>query len=462
MESITTWKRTCYALAGLTVLQFIFLLNNGLGRPSVPGLDTACELLTERFREVSQQTAHQTDIAPQVQSKAEQLLPWDQLPRGADGEIVDNLSEAQCDFAFPDLYKDIDRAKDYWKQRGHSISSNDTNINWNDLGVKNTDGQIWRGLIRLLIHDNQIRVLQGVDAFGGYRPRSKQALFLLHRAVESATAAGQKLPTIELAMSMPDITDMPSKNGTRTVWAFNRRIRDPGHQRHWLLPNFDLWGQGNSSYQDSKLSARAHDAPFRSKIPKIVWRGSAWVNMDIRQKMINIGGDNDWADMKKLDGDHNENSLPVGEWCRYAMTVHTEGVSYSGRMKWLTNCNSLIFFHEREWDMYYYHLLEASGPNQNYVAVKRDWSDLEEKVLYYLDHPEEAERIIANNMATFRDRYLTRAATSCYTRKLIQGYAEVSFQPATQRPASERTSALRGVPYEAFMMNVGDIGDENS
>lgn len=461
MESVTNWKRTCYVLAGLTILQLVFLLSSGLGKTSAPGLNTACELLTERFREITQKPGQQADIVPPVHSKAESLLPWDQLPRGTDGEIVDNLSETQCDFAFPDLYKEIDRATSYWRERGHTISGNDTSIAWNDLGV-NTDGKRFSGLMRLLIHDNQVRVLEGVDAFGGYQPRSKQTLFLLHRAIESATAAGEKLPTIEVALTMADITDMPMKNGTHTVWTWNRRLKDPDHERHWMIPNFDLWGSGNTSYRDTKVAARSHDAPFRNKIPKIVWRGSAWVNMDIRQKMIDVAGSKSWADIRKLDGGHTENLLHVDDFCKYAMTVHTEGVSYSGRLKWLTDCNSLMFFHERDWDMYYYHLLEASGPNQNYVAVKRDWSDLEEKVLYYLDHPEEAERIIANNVATFRDRYLSRAATSCYTRRLIKGYAEVSFKPETQRPAWERTNTLRGVPYEAFMMNVGDIGNSQS
>lgn len=112
--------------------------------------------------------------------------------------------------------------------------------------------------------------------------------------------------------------------------------------------------------------------------------------------------------------------------------------------------------------MYFYHLLEATGPNQNYVAVKRDWSDLEEKVKYYLDHPEEAERIIANSLATFRDRYLTRAADSCYTRKLIRGYANVSFTPDIHRPGTEGSRMLRGDAFEMFMQNPHDIGDASS
>lgn len=70
-----------------------------------------------------------------------------------------------------------------------------------------------------------------------------------------------------------------------------------------------------------------------------------------------------------------------------------------------------------------------SGPEQNYVLVKKDFSDLDEKMKKYLADPELSAKIAQNNVKTFRDRYLTPAAQACYWRKLIYGYGEVSWRP---------------------------------
>lgn len=71
-----------------------------------------------------------------------------------------------------------------------------------------------------------------------------------------------------------------------------------------------------------------------------------------------------------------------------------------------------------------------SGPEQNYVLVKSDYSDLKEKMEFYISHPREAERIADNNVRIFRDRYLTPAASACYWRRLVERWAMVSFEPA--------------------------------
>ncbi|EME46899.1 hypothetical protein DOTSEDRAFT_33423 [Dothistroma septosporum NZE10] len=105
------------------------------------------------------------------------------------------------------------------------------------------------------------------------------------------------------------------------------------------------------------------------------------------------------------------------------------------------------------------HLLQKDGPNQNFVQVKRDWSDLEQKVRYYFDHPHEAERIISNAIKTFREKALTRAAISCYVRRLIHGYASVASDPVVYKPAKfdGRAKYTRGVGFEQFMDNLNNL-----
>lgn len=128
------------------------------------------------------------------------------------------------------------------------------------------------------------------------------------------------------------------------------------------------------------------------------------------------------------------NYVSIEDHCKYATLLQPEGESYSGRLKYLQNCRSLIFIHGPQWIQHFEYLLSEEGEKQNYVEVERDFSDLDEKVNYYLEHPDEADRIIENSVRTFRDRYTIPAATSCYWRRSIKGYAEVSEPPVFYTP----------------------------
>lgn len=107
--------------------------------------------------------------------------------------------------------------------------------------------------------------------------------------------------------------------------------------------------------------------------------------------------------------------------------------------------------HKRTWIESHHSLLVAEGPNQNFVEVEEDFSDLEEKVVGLLADPARAEQISLNGVHTFRDRYLTPAAQACYWRELIKGWAGVSFAPAAWEDNGEDERRIRGVPFETFV-----------
>ena len=138
------------------------------------------------------------------------------------------------------------------------------------------------------------------------------------------------------------------------------------------------------------------------------------------------------------------------------------GISYSGRLKYLLNCHSVSVIHRLEWTENYHHLLVAEGPNQNYVQVERNFSDLSEKIERLLEQPQEIERIANNSVATFRDRYLTPAAQACYWRRLFWSWRSVSFEPQLHNEVetiNDEESNLtrtkvqwRGEPYQTYLM----------
>lgn len=105
--------------------------------------------------------------------------------------------------------------------------------------------------------------------------------------------------------------------------------------------------------------------------------------------------------------------------------------------------------HQLQYIQHHHYLLVSSGPEQNYVEVERDFSDLPKRMDELLKNPDKAERIANNSVKTFRERYLTPAAEACYWRALWEGWAEVS---ANVTRDVERPPVDRGLRYESFVL----------
>ncbi|CAK1364160.1 unnamed protein product [Cercospora beticola] len=419
-----SWKRLSYFLSVLVVAQ-CFLLYNSIARSdsSAEKWDTSAPVQTTQ---AESNTALSPATLPHFEWKDEKSPAEQHFDDG----YRDALSVEQCDIAFPDLYYEIDRATKYFRDLKHKITPEDT---WDNP----------MGSIRFLIHRNELRIINSTKAYMqmGGAERAHALTNMLHRAVESATAGGEMLPTVEFTVSLPDFLDLPTDSDTTTTWAWTRVKKENADEnrrkfgeRLFLMPNFDMYSLGDrkvGAYHDARFRASQYDSPLEDKIPQAVWRGSRWVNPEIRDALLNITRNATWAAVEQIDWMSltHEHQLTVDQFCAYRYAIHTEGISYSGRLSFLLNCDSLPIVHDLVWTTHYYHLLVPSGPKQNYIPAKRDWSDLEEKVQYYIDHPDEADLIRKNSINTFRGKYLTRAATSCYFRKLIREYAKISFTP---------------------------------
>lgn len=205
--------------------------------------------------------------------------------------------------------------------------------------------------------------------------------------------------------------------------------------------------------------AKAHDKPYVDKIPKAAWRGVRWTNEPIRGNLLDKTHGKDWADVKEMEWKNKTNFMRMEDLCRYAFVVHTEGRSWSGRLKYILNCNSVPVIHKLDWMAHLYHLLIPDGPDQNYLPVERDFSDLERKVTHLLDHPDEAQRIADNAVKMFRSRYTTMAAESCYWRRMVKGWSEVAFEPEIYETRTVEVGGevieervVRGRTYEGIVL----------
>lgn len=263
----------------------------------------------------------------------------------------------------------------------------------------------------------------------------------------------QSIPNIEFIISIEDFTTAPDT----PMWAYDRR---PDQNNTWLMPDvgfYDWPGPGIGTYFEVRKRMKDIEElypTFHDKAPKLFWRGAITpaVAPELRQHLVDQAADQAWADIKVVDwheSDAKSNRVPIEEHCKYQYLVNTEGRAWSGRLKFLQNCHSVTVAHKLAWILPYEYLMVPDGPKQNFIEVKRDFSDLKEKMDYFITHPEEAQRIANNSVATFRDRYLTPAAEACYWRKLIYGYAEVSYKPRFYDGEGAKRK-WRGVPFDSY------------
>ncbi|KAF2097380.1 hypothetical protein NA57DRAFT_57970 [Rhizodiscina lignyota] len=373
----------------------------------------------------------------------------------AAGNYADDysLNSQRCAATFPDLFKEIKRASAYWKQLKISIS--DLDNSWASEGV-----------VRALIFDGRLYILETKFSGAGYNiHRSLAILSSIHRAIGSST---DPIPNVEFSFSVSDIADSEHKGSGRPIWTFSRRAED---EHQWLMPDFGFWSWGLDlvgEYTQIRNQISQSENTFSDKLSKAVWRGTE--NSQVRKDLIKVTKPfrQTWADIQsitwsgriKLSSNSKLKALSIPEHCNWKFLIHTEGVSYSGRGKYLLNCHSVFVAHELEWIENWHQFLVSDGPNQNYVRVKRDFSDLPDKMRFLLDHPVLAERIANNSVTTFRDGYLTPAAQACYWREMLRAWRDVSFEPELWEEVEALNEAgqstdpqwrMRGIPYETFV-----------
>lgn len=91
-----------------------------------------------------------------------------------------------------------------------------------------------------------------------------------------------------------------------------------------------------------------------------MWRGS--MNNDVRTALVGVAEGQDWSDVQIMTP---ETRLHMAEFCKYQFPVHTEGNTWSGRLRYMQNCNSVSVIHQPlKYQAHYYDLLIAEGPDQ--------------------------------------------------------------------------------------------------
>ncbi|PWN45281.1 hypothetical protein IE81DRAFT_286031, partial [Ceraceosorus guamensis] len=355
------------------------------------------------------------------------------------------FDEARCQREFPALYPQLEDLKEVWRKRG---GIKQKHLDASELG---TDER-W-GYARLVIKNGQVFIRSFVE---GTETRVSALVHLFHTAMLSAPA-DPSMPPVDLIMTPADKDGISPEDGT---WAVTKRLDAPRQKGVWLLPDFGFAGwpeAGAPSYEEFFAEASQVESkwPWERKMDRAFWRGFAnWypTRRDLLAR-TNITAKPDrevWADVKQtsfhdaVGGDFVPIVAPA-DHCQQKYLIHTEGNSYSGRSKFLLSCRSVVIAHPLEWTQHFHPALDpnSTSPDQNFIqlpgphfeGLEQTMAELWEsdgKPVSWDPKDERRQRTLQDNSArTIADnqyrvmagRYLTPAATMCYTRSALRAYA---------------------------------------
>jgi len=305
-----------------------------------------------------------------------------------------------------------------------------------------------------------------------------------------------------------------------TSWSYSRpayAAPSPGNapiHRVFLMPHFAFWGWplpyiGTARRIAAAIATIEASLPFDRKNPRPIWRGTKRYNSAhhprLRDDLLNVTQGQAWADVQelhweKLDADspgatkgkmeaQATNSIGIEDFCRHKYVLHTDGITYSGRLQFHQMCRSVVITPPIAWMQHTTHLIRplfstdlrlggggggGGGPGDktarrrpwepsegeakawpvhyapeqaNMIFVAPDWSDLKATIDWLEAHPGVAEGIATRQRELFVDRgYLSPAAETCYWRALIRGWSQAV------RTDDQGWEEQKGVSWEVFAL----------
>lgn len=118
---------------------------------------------------------------------------------------------------------------------------------------------------------------------------------------------------------------------------------------------------------------------------------------------------------------------------KYKFILAIEGFDVATNLKWVMSSNSLAVMPQPTYETWF---MEGTLiPNYHYVEIKPDYSDLEERMRYYIDHPEQAEAIIAHAhefIDQFRDRRREKIISLLVLRRYFERTGQLEPLPGLE------------------------------
>jgi hypothetical protein len=167
---------------------------------------------------------------------------------------------------------------------------------------------------------------------------------------------------------------------------------------------------------------------FESKQNMIISRGKA-ANKPHRLKFLETYYNHPMCNIGQVDrGDNLQYPAPrmtLGEHLNFKFIMCLEGNDVASNLKWAMSSNSLAVMPLPKYETWF---MEGTLiPNYHYVLIKDDYSDLEERMNYYIQHTDEALKII-QNAHEYVDQFKNKKQENLISLLVIKKYFEKTGQ----------------------------------
>lgn len=214
-------------------------------------------------------------------------------------------------------------------------------------------------------------------------------------------------PTFKASFLFGDVTtvgDVPSIQKSRPIHGDNANavILKLDKKRHF----FFLKDSKKFSEKKDMLIGRAHiSQPHRMRFMEMYFDHPL---CDLGQVNTNAGN------LKWL-----KPRISILDHLDYKFILSLEGNDVATNLKWIMSSNSIAVMPKPKYETWF---MEGTLiPDFHYIQIKDDYSDLTERLKYYLDHPDKAQTII-NNANEYIKQFLNAEQEDLISLLVLQKY----------------------------------------
>lgn len=256
---------------------------------------------------------------------------------------------------------------------------------------------------------------------------------------------------LPISVMKPDVVLNGQRSGSRYVFDTLKYTRyfNPGEKANFLFgditetPDIPTFVKSRPIHGDNTNSIvipldmvrHFHFLTDHKKFTakKNVLIGRAFVAQPHRKRFWEMYFNHPMCDL----GNINPNLKDHPEWLKpkisikkhldYKFILCIEGNDVASNLKWVMSSNSLAVMPRPTYETWY---MEGTLiPNYHYMEIKPDYSDLEERMNYYIAHPEEAEAIISH-AHEYVSQFLNRKRERLTALKVLDKYFRLTSSPA--------------------------------
>ncbi|RKD91182.1 glycosyl transferase family 90 [Mangrovibacterium diazotrophicum] len=168
--------------------------------------------------------------------------------------------------------------------------------------------------------------------------------------------------------------------------------------------------------------------PFAEKKDMLIGRSA--VSQPHRQKFLEMYFDHPMCNVGQinLNEDSHRWQLPkitLREHLNYKFILCLEGNDVATNLKWVMSSNSLAVMPKPIYETWF---MEGKLiPDYHYVEIKSDYSDLQERLSYYIEHEDEALQII-QNANNYVKQFKNKKRESLISLMVIKKYFDMTGQ----------------------------------